>query len=130
LGINIGGGSNRVAIRQKRLQGYVNTVWAIAASRYVEQFIIGYTYRPSVQRFAEYKVNEYEHIVVLADRLTQEEAKIVERHIQNACKSNKRNASWKKYHDYYRKLPYYPGANSPTPNKNIHSVYMVWWEPD
>jgi len=49
--------------------------------------------------------------------------------LQTKCKSDSKTAAGRKYHKRRKKLPYTKGGSSRTPNKPIHSVYMVWREP-
>jgi hypothetical protein len=118
-----------MALRLKRIEGYLDTVWAIAASKYVEQFLIGYTYRAAIHRFAEYKSQAYDHLVILADRLTESDAKALEKILQSRVRDDKRRAYFQRYNKRRRGKRYYPGRKSPKPYKKIHSVYMAWWEP-
>jgi hypothetical protein len=118
-----------MAINKASKNRYLNTVQAIAASPRVDQFLIGFTSRAGVHRFAEYRPYEYEHLVILADKLNDKEAKGLEEFLQTKCKSDSKTAAGRKYHKRRKKLPYTKGGSSRTPNKPIHSVYMVWWEP-
>ena len=118
-----------MALHSKRVDRYFNTIWAIAASKYVKKFHIGYTSRAGFGRFTDYKRFGFDHLVILADKLTEKEAKTLEDDLQQRCRRDKRELPWRKYHDKRRKLSYRPGFASPTPLKKSHSVYMVWWEP-
>lgn len=117
-------------LRTGRLNRYFNTVWAIAESRYVEQFLIGFTSRSAHARFTEYKSLEYDYLVILADRLTRSEAHNLEKYLQDRIKDDKGHMLYKKYNRRRRDLRYYPsyGASGVDPGSPVHSVYMAWWE--
>lgn len=111
---------------------YLNTIWAIASSRYVTGFVVGYTCMAAKERFAAYKTNGYDYLVILADRLTLSEALALEQRLQEACKVGKaRGAPYKRKYDLlHRALPYYRsvGQGSRDPEGRTHSVYMAWYE--
>jgi hypothetical protein len=121
-----------MTLQKKRLQLYRNTVWAIAASKYVHTFYIGFTSRSAFQCFGWYRKKGCEHMVLLADRLTEKDAKGLEEYLQCECrKADKRIALRRKAHKKnILNSRYYLGAMSRTPKEKVHSVYMVWWEPD
>lgn len=121
----------------KRLQGrqvdrYLNTVWAISSSRYVKCFVVGYTCMSGKERATQYLQWGYDHLVILADRLTQAQAHDLERRLQEECKRGKACGPpyRRKYDPYHRALPYQAsaGQGSPNPKASIHSVYMAWAE--
>lgn len=118
--------------QERVVDRYVNTIWAIASSRYVKHFVIGYTAQSASERFRQYQVRGYQHIVVLADRMTQRTAHDLEERLQNACKLQAKRGGphCYKYHPHHRELPYYKsaGQGSPDPNARIHSIYMAWIE--
>jgi len=102
---------------------------AIAASNSVRTFYIGVTSRDPFRYWAWYRRNGYEHAVILADWLTETDAKGLEKYLQECCyKADKRTPLWQKAHENLKKGRYYVGAKSPTPKKKIHAVYMAWWE--
>lgn len=111
-----------------KMDFYFDTVDAIAASPLVTQFVIGYTSLSRTQRFSGYKTREFEHMVLLADRLSEKDAKELERYLQRKCRVAKRFVTWRKYHKRFRTLDYRPGTKSDDPDKKKHSVYMVWWQ--
>ena len=113
-----------------RREAYLNTVWAIAASRYVSQYVIGYTSRSGIARFRQYKVWGYDHLVIIADRLSMKDALDLEHYLQNEAKKNKNTAFYQKYHRERRDGPTYRsyGGTAQAPDDFIHSVYMAWWE--
>ena len=119
-------------LQNRIIDHYLNTVWCIASSRYVKGFVIGYTAGPGKMRRGAYRAGGLEHLVVLADRLTQAQAHHLEQKLQELCKTGKaRGEPYRyKYHQRYRDLPYYKsaGQGSPDPTAPIHSVYMAWEE--
>jgi hypothetical protein len=112
---------------------YLDTVWAVASSRYVKWFVIGYTAQSAKQRFYGYQARGFDSVVILADRLTKAQALDLEERLQSACKqSAARGGPYKrKYHPEFRSLSYYrsSGQGSTDPFAAIHSVYMAWVQP-
>ena len=119
-------------LQGRTVDQYLNTIWCIASSRYVKGFVVGYTATPGKVRRSAYRQNGFEHLVILADRLTQAQAHDLEERLQEQCKFGKaRGEPYRyKYHERYRALPYYrsAGQGSPNPMAPIHSVYMAWEE--
>ena len=112
---------------KRRLEAHVETIRAIAASKSVRTFYIGVTSRDPFRYWAWYRRNEYPHAVIIADWLTEKEAKFLEENLQEHCyNADKRTPLWRKAHENLRKGRYYLGAKSPTPKKKIHSVYIAW----
>jgi hypothetical protein len=115
-------------MQKKRLKLHLETVRAIAASKSVRTFYIGMTSRDPFRYWAWYRRNEYPHAVILADWLTEEEAKFLEEHLQQCCyKADRRTPLWKKAPGHQNGR-YIRGAKSPKPNQRIHSVYISWRE--
>jgi hypothetical protein len=101
---------------------------AISASNSVRGFYIGFTSREPYRYWAWYRRNGYDHAVILADRLTEIDAKHLERHLQERCsKADKRTLLWQKA-KLHQRGRYISGAKSPRPKEKIHAVYMAWWE--
>jgi hypothetical protein len=116
-------------LRDTQIERYEYTIWAIANSEYVKRFLIGYTSRAGIYRYNEYKRLGYEHLVILADRLTEIDAKNLEQKLQDKCWNDHRRALYQKYNRKRRDKPYRPGTPSRSPHKKLHTVYMAWWEP-
>ena len=115
-------------MQKKRLEIHLKTMRAIAASNCVEKFYVGFTSRDPFRYFGWYRRNGYDHVVILADRLTEKEAKDLEKYLQDRCrKADKRTPLWQKAHKNLQKGQYVLGAKSPTPKRKIHVVYMAWW---
>lgn len=120
-------------LRNARIDRYYGTMWSIAASRYCNEYMIGFTARAGSSRLAEYSYNHgYQHLVVLADRLTRAEAHQLEGALQGMVKADKRSVLYRKYDASRRDGRHYPSAGQATsdPTAKVHSVYMAWWEGD
>jgi hypothetical protein len=117
---------------KRRLERYRDTVWAVAASPYVEQYLIGFTTRSGYRRFLEYRALEYDHLIIIADKLNREDAKQLEKYLQEARNHDRRSAAHIKYNERRRNSRYFPshGGIKGNPEGLIHSVYMTWWEED
>lgn len=117
-------------LRQSTIFKYWDTVWCIAASKHVQEFMIGYTRRPLRFRQGEYqRKHGYQYSVVLANGLTKDEAHQLEESIQHLIKSDKRLNIYRKYNPERRDGRYYP-SEGPTSQQQLdplHSVYMAWW---
>jgi hypothetical protein len=114
-----------------QLNYYLDTVWAIAASEYCSQFVIGFTSGQSKKRFSSYKTNGYNHIVTLENNLTRAEAAFLEEKLQYLIKNtdDRRKVYYRKYHIEKRHLPYSPnygGRGSVPADAREHAVYMAW----
>ena len=92
-----------MALRAKQVDSYYRTVRTIASSWYVQTFHIGHTYRAGIARFTDYKRFEFDHLVILADKLTQDDARGLEEELQKKCREDKREVTWRKYHPHKRK---------------------------
>jgi hypothetical protein len=115
-------------MQKKRLEAHLETMRAIAASKSVRQFYIGFTSRDPFRYWAWYRRNGWDHAVIFADWLTEMEAKVLEKYLQERCyKADKRTPLWQKADAALQKGRYYLGAKSPSPKKKIHAVYMAWW---
>jgi hypothetical protein len=117
---------------EKSVQEHVNTIWAIAASRWCKGFLVGYTCMSRRERFASYKSYDWHHMVILENGLTQYQALELERALQDTCKKGAPCGPphRRKYSPYHRGISYRAssGQGSRDPSAPIHSVYMVWWE--
>ena len=116
-------------MNKKRLEAHLETMCAIAASKSVQTFYIGVTSRDPFRYWAWYRRKGYEHAVILADWLTENDAKCLEEYLQRRCyEADKRTPLWRKAHKNHQKGRHYPGAKSSKPKEKIHSTYMAWWE--
>ena len=122
-------------VTANRLDYLLNTVWAVASSRYVKWFVIGYTAQPAHNRRRDYGKVGFDHLVILADKLTRSEAHIIEECLQDECKRGLATGEpyRRKYHpikrlDVYRRSA--GSANVIPPDERGHSVYMAWVEPE
>lgn len=115
-------------MQKKRLKLHLETMRAIAASEFVRGFYIGMTSRDPFRYWAWYRRKKYDHAVILADWLTERDAKFLEKHLQYECyKADKRTPLWRKAHKNHKKGRYHLGAKSRRPKQKIHSVYVAWW---
>lgn len=118
-------------LRNATIEQYCNTVWCIAASKYVGEYMIGYTRRPLRNRLSEYgRLHGYQYMVILANGLTLADAMHLEQMLQDAVKHDRRHTLYKKYCAHRRDQRYFPsqGPTSMTPHEPVHSVYMAWWD--
>jgi hypothetical protein len=118
-------------LREQRIIDYVDTIWAIAASPYVKHYVIGYTSRQGWTRYKEHRVNGFDHLVILADKLTQPQASHLETELQLRIRNDRRHTNYRKYDPDRRDGAIYPsvgGMTDRSPSQS-HSVYMAWWEP-
>ena len=74
-------------LQERIVRDYVDLIWEIAASRYVKVFVVGYTAAAAKRRRYGYRSNGYNHLIVIADRLTKIQAHDLERRLQDACKA-------------------------------------------
>lgn len=119
-------------IREQRIQDYINTIWAIAASKYVKHYVIGYTSREGWTRHKEHRGGSgCDHLVILADKLTQSQASHLETELQKRIRADRRHTNYRKYDPDRRDGAIYPsvGGVNDKPSNRTHSVYMAWWEP-
>jgi hypothetical protein len=116
----------------KRIAFYLDTIWAITASEYVSQYVIGYTSSQLWRRYSGYRALGYEHIAILEDKMTRDDALLLEEKLQFAIKKDKRHTIYRKYDKDRRDKRYFRSAGQATthPKKPVHSVYIAWWEPD
>ena len=122
-------------VRQQLVDRCLDTIWAIASSRYCGQFVVGFTAQSISGRMAGfYYRNNFDHMVVLADRLSRVDCLKLEEALQSECKFGKARGEpyRRKYHTDHRSDRYRPSignAGHINPEAKIHSVYMAWIEP-
>ena len=114
------------------LERHIDTIWAIAASEYVDQFVVGVTAQSSEKRFQQYRGVDFRHLVVLSNGWTSEEALWLEGALQSHCRDTEAHK------------PGFPDKYSRDRKSDVHRrslggkaageaeylVYMAWWEPD
>src|SRR5436190_12635832 len=122
-------------IRQSRIDRCLDTIWAIASSRFVKWFVVGYTAQPGAHRLrASYYAANFDHLVILADKPSRTDALQLEERLQYSCKTGAARGDpyRRKYHPdhrsdvYRRSIGKSPRARANAP---VHSVYMAWMEP-
>jgi hypothetical protein len=122
-------------VRQQTVDRCLNTVWAIASSRYCEHFLVGFTAQSTSGRMSgTYYRATFEHMVILADRLGRADGLTLEEALQSACKFGKARGEpyRRKYHPDHRSDIYkrsFGNAGLIYPFAKVHSVYMAWSEP-
>lgn len=118
-------------LRSSTIDQYYDTVWCIAASKYVAEYMIGYTRRPLRNRLSEYgRMHGYQYLVILSNGLKLDEAMQLERMLQERIKQDRKHTLFKKYCSQRREQRYFPsqGPTSVSPLEPVHSVYMAWWD--
>ena len=122
-------------LRQTTVDRCLMTVWSIASSRYCAQFVIGFTAQSIFRRMSgSYYRASFDHMVVLADRLTRADGLALERALQEECKIGKARGEpyRRKYHLDHRDDVYrgsFGNALKLDAFSKTHSVYMAWAEP-
>lgn len=119
-----------MSISKIRIRRCFDTVWAICTAPTLDQYVIGRT-KNVKQREAKYRFQKYEHFVVLADQLTDNDAKTLEARLQDriGVRSQRpspaicREITYKKYHKDKVNKGHHPSTES-----GKHSIYMTWWE--
>jgi hypothetical protein len=120
-------------LRQATLERYFNTVWCIAASPYVTEYMVGYTRRPIKSRLAEYQqMHGYQYMTILANGLSLEDAHLLEGFLQKSIwESKKSGIMYRKYEESRKQIGrHFPNAG-PTSNLTLektHTVYIAWWD--
>ncbi|MGN6307303.1 MAG: hypothetical protein ACTHNH_21000 [Mesorhizobium sp.] len=79
----------------------------------------------------EYKfLHGYQHLVVLADKMTRADAHNLEEYLQTAIKNDRRHVLYRKYNADRRDGRYFRSAGQATsdPASKSHSVYLAFWE--
>jgi hypothetical protein len=73
---------------------------------------------------------DWQHLVVLADQLTDSEAERLERSLQHKLQGDKGHVCYARYSAERRDGRYFNsrGGKSYDPTDQVHSVYMAWWE--
>jgi hypothetical protein len=112
----------------KRLKAQLETLKAVVASNSVKTFYVGVTSRDPYKYWAWYWKNGYKHAVILADWLTEKDAKYLEEFLQRRVyEADKRTPLWRKAHGNHKNGRYYLGAKSSKPSEKVHAVYVAWW---
>ena len=114
----------------RRIDWYLDTMWAVAHSKQVEGYVIGFTAQQLWARYSGYRQLGYQHMVILEDKLNRADALFLEGKLQASIKNDKRNLVYRKYHHEKRDKRHYPSAGQATmdPDELYHSVYMAWWD--
>jgi hypothetical protein len=103
-----------------------HTIYAIARSPAVSEYMIGITARPNLNRRREYSAKHgYQHLVVLADNLQRDEASRIEECLQGYIHDVKNLSVFKKYEKSRRMGRYHQNLGQALTG---FSVYMAWRE--
>lgn len=119
-------------ITQSRLEKCLATVRSICTSPALDQYLIGYTAASAAWKGDQYRSREgFQHLVVLADRMSRDDALELETTLQRTIWSDPNDIACMKYHAEKREdgQPYssYGGKKS-DPSETSCSVYMAWWD--
>lgn len=116
-------------VTPRQAESLAYTVFAICNSSSVIEYMIGFTARSAlVRRREHYRRLGYQHLVVLADKLSRTDALFLEEHLQKSMRDDKRYVIYKKYRDAVRDGPHrasYGGIQG-SPLEHIHSTYLTW----
>lgn len=119
-------------LSQNRIDKILATVRSICASPMVDQFLIGFTAQSASQRGDQYRNSAgFEHLVVLADKLSSADALDLEKRLQIAILENITDPAWEKYHsDKKENGQTYSSAGGKAHEVSDRScaVYMAWWD--
>jgi hypothetical protein len=128
-----------MSISKSRIEKCLETVKAICASPAVAEYLIGRTGQSAQDKGDFYRnlrkngrADGFDHLVVLADKLTNADAKTLEDRLQAWCGLGKecppdldrREVNCRKYH--HGKRGRYPSNGNS--RRDEHAIYMVWWE--
>lgn len=117
-------GKRAADMRIETAVSLAQTVYAIARSPAVSEYMIGVTSRPNLLRRREhYNRFGYQHLVVLADNLTPDVAQRIEEALQGYIRETPNLAVFKKYERSRRRGRYHPNLGR---REGLFSVYMVW----
>ena len=120
-------------ITKSRLDKCLSTITSICSSPQLEQYLIGYTVLSAGKKGDQYRSPRigFEHLVVLADKLTQMEALDLERRLQSAIWDKEDEIACKKYHAEEKangRIFSSAGGSRKGLTAPECSVYMVWWD--
>jgi hypothetical protein len=119
-----------MAIREAAVQRMLATIESICTIKNLGWYVIGYSSHPAIRRRVAVDREGFPHFVVLADRLSKDDAlDLEERLFLAATKSKKKGLLYKKYHPDKRDDRYWraDGGNKVDRSQLVHSVYIVWW---
>ncbi len=119
--------------RHKNVLGrHINTIWTVAASPYVNQYVVGVTAQLSEKRFQQYRQAEFDHFIVLSNGWNALEALWLERELQSYCKhSDVQELGFPdKYKFVDRNEPHRASLGGASCADKEYLVYMAWWDAD
>src|SRR5262245_29501381 len=119
-----------MAITKRTVNRILGVMQSICTIKNMEHYVIGYSSAPANKRAVATARVGLPFLVVLADRLSRNDAlKLEEKLFIAATKTEKKKGLlYKKYHPDKRDGRYFPsyGGNKVDPNDLVHSVYMDW----
>jgi hypothetical protein len=112
----------------RRVNSYLRTITAIISSRDVSHYVIGMTGQRLWNRSAGYRKRGSDHCVVLANRMTGDEALHLENQLQFGCiHAAPRGLLQRKYHPDHAMMLTHPGGGTRSLFEGDYSVYLAWW---
>jgi hypothetical protein len=127
-------------ITESRIEKCFETIRAICSSPNLVEYLIGRTSKSAQDKGDDYRrlkddrgrPDGFDHLVFLADKLTDKEAEELEDKLQAWCGLGKdcppdidrREITCRKY-SHHKNARRRSNGNS---KRKEHSVYMVWWE--
>lgn len=119
------------SVNRRDVQKILGTIEIICRSPSVERYLVGLTIKSALVKGAGYARAEFEHFVVLADKLTCASAINLEGELFNKIKeSDQRGVIYQKYEPRRIRRHYHPscgGLSTPADDRS-YSVYMAFWE--
>lgn len=116
-------------ISDNRFDRLLTTIDAICRSPTVRHYRIGYTSRSIQARSDQYYSTKWDHCVALADRLTQDEALLLERELFEEIRDceDRRSVVYCKYDPSCLDGPYRRSRGGAVDNgEKLHTVYLAW----
>ena len=118
-------------VSEKRLGICLKTIDTICKSPSLGQYLIGFTVLSAGAKGDSYRQHKFDHLVILADKMTRAAALDLERRLQRAIfDADRRCRMFQKYHEEKRKndkIFSSFGGSIREATVNEFSVYMVWW---
>jgi hypothetical protein len=103
----------------------------VSISPAVGGYSVGFTAQPLMKRGDQYRGEGYHDIVLLADKLTRAEGKLLEKALfERLQRQDRRSPMFRKFKHGDKKNRHYPshgGASIDFENDRIAGVYMAWW---
>ena len=118
-------------ITENRINICLRTILSICQSPNIDQYLVGLTSLSSGKKGDQYRSNGFDNLVIIADKLSSQDAKHLESRIQAHIFGNVGTILHRKYHKekiaYGRIIPSAGGVTHDPASKKW-SVYMAWWD--